>query len=498
MVHDMMDLLPWVFTSAAFHVICFILVCLNCLQNRREATSTLLWIFVAWSFPIIGPIMYLTIGIDRAPQKGFTKQVHDAELMEARNANKSSLPLAYWRATQAEAIHHNPTGLLNKNLCDIMTTVAPEYPLLKGNSVVPHVTGDELYPRMLQAIDQAKHHIHLQSFIIKNDIIGREFMEHLAAKAKEGVQIRLLYDRFGSTQALFTGLFRRYKNMPNMQIYGWTQVSLLKRQYQLNLRNHRKSMIVDGKHAFMGGINIHVENTSRPNIPPIRDYHVEVTGPVVQEIQYAFIKDWHFITEEDPEKILQQVYFPTIEATGKAFATIVTGGPTHYQQPITEVFFMAITRAEKQILIATPYFVPTVDIIRALRSAAIRGVDIKLITPANNNHIYAGWAARALYEELLQAGVKILERSGAFIHAKAMLVDDEIAFLGSANWDVRSLHLNYETIMAIHNDAFSNSLKRIMLEDIAQSTEVDLVAWQKRPQLHRLAENACSLLTPML
>ncbi len=496
MVYDMS--LPWLFTWAAFHLLCFILVCLHCLQYRREATSTLLWIFVAWSFPIFGPFLYLTIGVDRAPQKGFVKQVHDAKLMEVRGAIDETLPLAYWKATQAESVHRYPTAGIGKDLCNVMDAVALEFPLLKGNSITPHVTGDELYPRMLQAIDNATHHIHLQSFIIKNDTIGCQFMEHLAAKAKTGVQVRLLYDRFGSTQAIYTGLFRRYKNIPNMTIAGWTQVSLLKRQFQLNLRNHRKSLIIDGKHAFMGGINIHKENTTLPGKAPIRDYHTEVTGPIVQEIQYAFMKDWHFITKESPKTILQSVYFPSIATTGEAYATLVCGGPTHDLQPIAEVFFMAITRAKKQLLIVSPYFVPTFDILRALRSAAIRGVDVRLIIPSKNNHIYAGWAARALYEELLQVGVRIFERSGVFIHAKAMLVDDSIAFVGSANWDVRSLRLNYETIMAVHNDAFANSLKRIILDDEAQSREINLSTWRNRPSWNRLVENACSLMTPVL
>jgi len=498
MVHGMSTIAPWIFTWAGFHALCFILVCLHCLQYRREATSTLLWIFIAWAFPILGPMMYITIGVDRAPQKGFAKHIHDEKLMEARNAREGSRPLAYWRATNKESVHSNPAPGLEKDLYDVMAAVAPEYPLLKGNTVIPHVTGDELYPRMLQTIDKATHHIHLQSFIIKNDTVGREFMEHLAAKARTGVQVRLLYDRFGSSQALFTGLFRRYKKVPNMKIAGWTQVSLFKRQFQLNLRNHRKSLIIDGNHAFMGGINIHKENTTRLDKAPIRDYHTEITGPIVQEIQYAFMKDWHFITNESPEIILQSVYFPTIETTGHAFASLVCGGPTHKTQTIAEVFFMAITRAEKQLLIVSPYFVPTYDILRALRSAAMRGVDVRLIIPARNNHIYAGWAARALYEELLQTGVKIFERHGAFIHAKALLIDDRVAFIGTANWDVRSLRLNYETIMGVHNEAFANSLKRIILDDEAQSTEINLSEWRKRPAWNRLAENACSLMTPVL
>jgi cardiolipin synthase len=159
---------------------------------------------------------------------------------------------------------------------------------------------------------------------------------------------------------------------------------------------------------------------------------------------------------------------------------------------------MAVTQAQKQLLIVSPYFVPSPDILRALRSAAIRGVDIRIIIPAKNNHIYAGWAARALYEELLQVGVRIFERTGAFIHAKAMLIDDRIAFVGSANWDIRSLRLNYETIMGVHDDAFANALKRIILDDEAQSTEVTEAVWGDRPALNHLAENACLLLSPIL
>jgi cardiolipin synthase len=379
-----------------------------------------------------------------------------------------------------------------------MNAVADEFPLLGGNKIIPHVTGNELYPRMLQAIDNAAHHIHLQSFIIRNDRIGREFMEHLAAKAKSGVQVRLLYDQFGSMQAILTGLFRRYRNVPNMQISGWTQVNPLKRRFQLNLRNHRKALIIDGVHAFMGGINIHRENVTSGNRSAIRDYHFEMTGSIVQEIQYSFLKDWYFMTDENPEIILQPVYFPATDATGDATASIVCSGPTYELQPITDLFFMAITNARHQLLIVTPYFVPSQDILRALRSAAIRGVDVRIILPHKNNHVYAGWASRALYEELLQSGVRIFERKEPFIHAKALLSDDSFAIVGSANWDIRSLKLNYETNMTVTDNNFANELKRIILEDESQSTEIDLSEWHNRANWRRLVENACSLLTPAL
>jgi len=193
------------------HALSFALVCLHCLQRRREATSAVLWIFVSWSFPIIGPILYLTLGIDRLPHKGFHKRTYDAQLLEARQAREEALPLAYWRTVHAESVHGTPETDLDRELYRVMDAVAPDYPFLAGNAIVPHITGDELFPRMLNAIEHATHHIHLQAFIIQDDRVGRAFLEALAAKARDGVKVRLLFDRFGSTKASLRGLFRRYR-----------------------------------------------------------------------------------------------------------------------------------------------------------------------------------------------------------------------------------------------------------------------------------------------
>ncbi len=488
----------WVPIWTVLHLLSLALVCIHCLQTRREATSAILWIFLSWSIPILGPLLYLTIGIDRIPYKGFQKRRHDERLLEARAAREEALPLAYWRGVHSEAVHGTPETELDCELSHAIETISSDYPLLCGNTIVPHVTGDELFPRMLQAIEQASHHIHLQTFIIQNDPTGRAFLDALANKARSGVQVRLLYDRFGSTQAVLTCLFRRYRKVPNMTIAGWTQVSPLKRRFQVNLRNHRKAMIVDGERAFLGGINIHHENTTTSDYDPIRDYHFEITGPVVQEVQYAFMQDWYYMTGETPETLLQDVYFPSISTTGDALARVVCSGPTPDLHTIADVFFMGIVRARQQILIATPYFVPPYHILLALKSAATRGVDVRIILPQKNNHFYAGLAGRALYDEMLRCGIRLFERPSPFMHAKALIVDDRVSLVGTSNWDVRSLRLNYEINVAVHDEAFADRLKRIVLDDEAQSQEITLTEWRKRPRWHRLVENACSLLTPVL
>lgn len=490
---------PWLAAGSMLHLLVFTLVCLHCLQHRREeAAATLLWIFLAWSLPVLGPLLYITFGIDRLTPRGTLKSLQNARFREARLAREDALPRAYWHSVHADSIKADLASSLDAELNRAIDTLVPDYPLLAGNSVEPLITGDEAFPAMLELIDNASHHIHLQSFIIHNDRTSRTLFDHLAAKARAGITVRVLYDRFGSTQAIFTGFFRRYRHVPNMHINGWTQVNLLKRHFQLNLRNHRKVLIADGRCACFGGINISRENTTRKGKLPIRDYHFRACGPVVQQLQYAFLQDWFFICGEDPANLLQEKLFPSISHEGGIPARVINSGPTSKLQTTADLFFMAIVQARQQVLIVTPYFVPPPDILRALRSAALRGADVRLVVPLENNHIYAGWASRALYSELLAAGVRIFHRQPPFMHAKAMLIDGRTAIVGTANWDVRSLRLNYETSMILYDEGFAGKLKQVILEDIALSEEVTHAIWNHRPGWHRLVENACSLLAPIL
>jgi cardiolipin synthase len=373
-----------------------------------------------------------------------------------------------------------------------------DHPLLGGNKVDLLITGDEAFPRMMEAIAAARHHIHVQSFIIGNDPVGRRVMELLAEKARAGVRVRVLYDRFGSTLAVLTGLFFRYRRTPNLRVAGWTMARLLKRQFQMNLRNHRKVVIVDGNIAFTGGINVQVEHTTRGLKPPIRDYHVALKGPIVSELQYTFLRDWYYITEEDPEHLLCVEHFPRLQPVGDVPIRLINGGPASELDEICDSLFACLVSAKESILAVTPYLVPTADIIQALRNAALRGVDVRIVVPEKNNHFYAGWAGRAFYEELLASGVRVYERRPPFIHAKGLIIDDAVAMIGTANFDVRSLKLNYETNLMVYESDFINKLKQVMLEEIAMSRELNLTDWRNRPLTQKMKENACSLLTPIL
>jgi cardiolipin synthase len=498
MNESMLNIEFWVLATTILHTVAFIGVCLHALKRRRNASATILWMFVAWSFPLIGPLLYISFGIDRVPDKGLRTRMANQLMVTRRNAKHAAEdPFIAWHFDFSTRISDIEDGFCRK-LNRSIDPLNPDHPLLDGNSIMPLASGDEAYPLMLQSIRAATNHIHLQSFIIHRDTTGRQFLEELRKKAEEGVQVRVLFDRFGSTHAYLGGMFRKYRGLPNFHICGWTQANPLKRQFQLNLRNHRKNLVVDGHVAFFGGVNIASENITTGGKNAIRDYHFKVEGPLVHELQFSFLRDWYFMTQEPIDQLLNANHFPEMLSIGSARARLIDSGPSAPPDLATETFFNAIIMAQKQILIVTPYFVPTNDIIRALRSAAHRGVDVRLIVPQKNNHRYAGMASKALFEELLTSGVRIYQRKPPFIHAKAMVVDSCIALVGTANLDVRSLELNYETIALFEDEDAIDKLKLMIHEDITNSREINLNEWLCRPAIQKLAENLCALMTPVL
>lgn len=485
-------------TSAA-HLAAAVAASVHAIRIKREANSALLWLLVVWSFPLFGVLLYLTIGIDRLDLKTRRRLTVLNTLRDERLAREAdSLPMEFWRAVRENGIAR-PESEWAQSLNRSLDPLLPDHPLLGGNRLDLLVCGDEAYGPMLEAIRAARYQINLQTFILANDRTGREFLDALAERARAGVQVRVLFDRFGSTPSVISGFFRRYRNVaPSFHMAGWTLANPLRRQVQINLRNHRKILVVDGSDAFTGGINIASINTTRPGRPAHRDFHFHLRGPSVQELQLSFVIDWHFITGEKIDRLLCRDCFPGVPHEGDARIRLIPGEPSMECDTLPDVFFALFVAARRQILLITPYFVPTPDLVRALRAAALRGVEVKLLMPRVNNHVYAGMAGRALYQTLLDAGVRIWEREPPFMHAKALLVDDEAALIGTANLDARSLRLNYETNLLVHDPAFLGVLKQAVLDEFAHGREIDPQAWRTRPSIQRFAENACALLAPVL
>ncbi|MDA3797976.1 MAG: cardiolipin synthase [Kiritimatiellae bacterium] len=481
------------------HIALCIGVTIHALYSRKETSSVLIWLIITYNIPYFGALLYFAFGVNKVNLARFTRRHLTEQLLDSKYTSEDRRVkmidfLTSYRAQQAQEI----SSEFSREFDNALSKIYRETAVVGHNGLVPLITGDNFYPELFKAIDGAVHHIHIQSFIIQRDEIGVKLMEALKKKAEAGVTVRLMYDTFGSTKAHVTHFFRKYKKVENFHIEGWTLANPWKKQLQINLRNHRKSAIIDGKIGFFGGINFHKENITRWNLEPIRDYHFMIKGPGVMELQFEFLRDWIFMTNDSPDELFNSLHLVESEHYGDSIVRFINTGPEIHSSPMTDLYFLAITKAQSSIIIVTPYFLPNPEISQALKSARNTGVDVKIITPKKNNHKYAELAAKGRYSELLECGIGIYERGEPFMHAKAMIVDDEVAIVGSSNLDVRSLTLNYESNAVIYSESFVNELKAVVLFDKRESTPLDYNKWVQRSKFEVVMEDVCNLLAPII
>lgn len=470
-------------TVLSFHV----------LLTKHRPVSAVLWLGVLWTLPYAGAVAYASFGVDRV-RPGAKMRARSNEMLKQRatlHPTFEGLTIDAMRRLEPES--HPALRIFRATEAAVRANR-----VLKGHQIDLLVDGDRFFPAFMDAAAAAKESVHLQTFIFGRDRTGQEFLDVLMERARAGIDVRLLYDRFGSTWAHF-GRFFEPARKAGVRVSSISQANPLKGRFQINLRNHRKLAIVDGRVGFVGGINIHDgHRTGYAKGRPIRDYHVRVRGPAVADLQFQFIEDWYFASREHPDALLNPNHFPPYEECGPGLVQVVPGGPNPGGSAVADVFFAAIASADRSLLIVTPYFIPDEPIVQALRYAVFRGVDVRLLVPKVGNHRYAEFASRALYAPLLRSGVRIFERRPPFIHAKALVVDGIYALMGSANLDYRSLHLNFETNLEVAEEGFVAAVMAQVEDELAQSDEVRSVTHDARPLVRRLAENFCYLFQPML
>ncbi|MGN1360073.1 MAG: cardiolipin synthase [Kiritimatiellia bacterium] len=447
-------------------------------RKGGEARTVLLWLVAVWGLPFLGVLIYLVFGINR---------VADIVLLRQRSE----------RHLGNYALYRPPKGLHRQSelACAVNRVLdrSGDMFLQGGNDIGFRPDALAALEEMFDAIKAAKSHIHLETYIIGHDSVGKRLMDLLLEKAREGVTVRLLYDGYGTIHARRLGFFRHYRH-PLLHYRHFSHANFFRLRFQANIRNHRKLLIIDGTEAFTGGINFH-----DTYLKGTYDYNFRIRGPIVGDLQYTFLRDWHLMTGEQADALLTRANFPILSNVGTVHARVQNGAPTATGHlAITHGFFGAISSAKRQVLIATPYFSPSEDILTAMRIADIRGVDVRLLLPGANNHQSIFYAARSLYTRLLDAGVEIYERKAPFSHIKAMVVDDELAIIGSANLDNRSLRLNYETNLFVFDAAFAGQIKADLLSHFAQSRQIELNRWCKRSATDRFLENSCALLAPTI
>jgi cardiolipin synthase len=347
---------------------------------------------------------------------------------------------------------------------------------------------------MLEAIHAAKHHIHLEFFIFQPDVTGGQFLDALARKAKEGIQVRLLYDDMGSFRLFHKKLWALWAAGGKSSVF--LPLNLFRRRFQVNLRNHRKIMVVDGRVAFLGGLNIGDEYLGLvPRFGFWRDTHLRLHGPVVTDLQRIFSEDWNFASGE---RLTDPRFFVKQPAAGTVPVQVIQSGPDRDLKSIREIYFAAVLKARHRLWIASPYFVPDAGLRDALRLAGYQGVDVRLLGLYHPDKWIPYYAGRYYWSEMLAAGVKVFQYTRGMMHSKVVLVDGEWASVGSANLDNRSLHLNFEANCLLYQPAVVAELEDAFRRDLRSSIRLERGVYARRPFTGRLLENACRLMSPVL
>jgi cardiolipin synthase len=368
------------------------------------------------------------------------------------------------------------------------------FPLSDGNEVTIYHDGCRAFEDLLHAIETARHHVHLEYFIIQPDDSGRQLLDLLVQKARQGVQIRLLYDAMGSRRL-------RRQHLKSLidaggQCSEFLPLNPLRRRIQVNMRDHRKILVVDGRLAFTGGLNIGDEYLGKvPRYGFWRDTHLRIRGPAVAALQRIFLEDWNFAAGENPRG---PEYFPRISEQGTLRVQVISSGPDQELNSIREIYFAAVLRARKRLWIASPYFVPDAGLRDALCLAGYLGVDVRLLGQYHPDKWIPLFAARYYWADVLGAGVQVYQYDKGMMHSKVVMVDGEWASVGTANFDNRSLHLNFEVNCLIYDRELVAQLEDAFLADLTCSIRLRREVFDRRPLAGRITENACRLLSPIL
>ena len=487
----------WLFCLLIFLILDTIIIIHVIINKHDEPASAILWIFVIINFHVLGILAYFTLGINRIKTKGVKIEKYNKSMSALRNSKGHLFSFL----EQLIEFHSSGNLLPENEFQNILDRVIPGTFPVTGNKIELLVDGTIAYPKMLEAIKNAKKHINLQSYIITDDEIGQKIFKSLESKAKEGIKVKVLFDNLGSSKAYKSHFFKHWSvKSPNLEIKPFSKLNLFA-PYRIQLRNHRKLLICDGEVAFVGGINISSENDINFTLKNkhIHDLHSRIEGPSVGEIQYIFLKDWSYVSQKHPLTLLSEInYFSKPCKCGDETIRVIASGPGQSYEASKKMFLTAITAAKKNLWIITPYFVPDAAFIQALCMLASKNVDIRIIIPQNNNHWYVRYACRSIYNRLLFGNIRIFEKTGNFSHVKAMLVDNQWATMGSSNCDVRSFKLNYELDCVIEGNEFINNLHSQFIAELEDSEEITLLMRRNRTFREKLLEDFCSLFTPVI
>ncbi len=455
--------------------------------ERRNPTVALAWVAVLLLFPYAGFILYLLFGRHIYSERRFRLKGRDDQRIlsrvrrQARALDEHRIEFA---DPSAERFRPLMRLLLAEDRAVIWTQSRVEY----------EDRGEAHFADLLEAIRAARHYIHAEYYIIRNDELGRRFVEALAERAREGVAVRLVYDAVGCA-GVGRHFFRPLTDAGGRAVPFFPGLLWLV-NFRINFRNHRKILIVDGEVGFLGGFNIGVEHLGESPLGPWRDAHLRLEGDAVQSLQARFLMDWNYAAHDSLG--LEDGFFPEPHGAGTVACQVASSGPDTPRLTIKEGFLKMIASAGRTIDITTPYFVPDDSVLDALRVAAVSGVQVRIIIPSKPDHMFVYWTTLSYIGSLLDAGIRAYTYDRGFLHAKTCVVDGEACTVGTANWDVRSFKLNFETNAFIYDRGVCDELCRAFERDLEYCTELSPERYAARGRLVRAKESISRLLTPLL
>jgi cardiolipin synthase len=479
------------------------------LTIKREPMSALAWCLVVFFLPLIGMLLFVLLGYQQVHRPVSRKARHKREYRQREGFELDPETLGEAGGDPAADSWQSMARLAER-----FDAFAP----CRGNRFTFYYDGQSAYDAKLEAIRAARHHIHLEYFIFQPDAIGQEFLKLLEEKVRQGVEVRLVYDAMGSRRLHRWHL--RALRAAGGQCRSFLPLDPLRRHIQINMRNHRKILVVDGKVAFTGGLNIGDEYLGKlARFGPWRDTHLRVEGPLVASLQRVFVEDWDFASGES---LKGRGYFPKLQIADsrlqieekreteppaqetkdksaiECIAQVIHSGPDQEIKSIREIYFAAIFRARQRLWIASPYFVPDAGLRDALCMAGYQGIDVRLLCQFHPDKWVPYYAGRFYLSDMLDAGVKVYQYTRGMMHAKVMLMDGAWASVGTANLDNRSLYLNFEVNCLIYSHEAVAELEQSFCRDFQDAIQLERDIFNQRPYASRLVENACRLMSPVL
>lgn len=475
----------WPYVLFAIDIAISLLASTHAILTKRDIRAAIGWSGIIWLTPIFGSLLYIMFGVNRIARRAQVLRARQPQPRTSRGAIVESLD------SMRESL--GPQGENLESLAKLVGDVT-ELPLLAGNRIEPLVNGCVAYPAMIEAIDQAEVSINLSTYIFDNDASGALFRDALGRAVRRGVDVKVLIDDVG----------RRYSwstIVPSLRAEGITVASFLPTfvpysfRYS-NLRSHRKLLVVDGRIGFTGGMNIrHGHTLEATCVHPIQDLHFRLEGPVVGQMQETFALDWGFCTSE----VLSGCkWFPPLEQSGPAFARGIPHGPDEDFDELRMVLLGAIACAQRSIMIVSPYFIPDDTLLSALNVASLRGIEIDIVVPRENNLTFVQWAMTPTIRQLLDYPIRVWQSAPPFDHSKIFVIDGVWSLIGSANWDARSLRLNFEFNIEAYDRQLASMLEALVRDKIRQSTPLTAADIDARPFLLRLRDGVARLASPYL